>query len=75
MSYFVNTMPNIRLTEPKVPHFPIKPQESINISDTTKIEKLINNTISYLSLLEKYHSSVTKLVTEVNNGLDKLLMA
>jgi len=74
MAYFINTMPDIRLTEPKVPHFPTKAKESVKITDLEEVKHLINNIVPYLTVLEKYHAAITKLVNEANNGLDKLLL-
>tara|TARA_B110000908_G_C10259965_1_gene458450 strand:+ start:1796 stop:2446 length:651 start_codon:yes stop_codon:yes gene_type:complete len=73
MAYFVNSYPNIKLTEPKLPHFPLLPRESVSVNNKDRIKKLINNSMSYLSSMEKFHSSMTKLSIEVNSGLDKII--
>ena len=73
MAYFVTTYPNVKLTEPKVPHFPFLPRESVSIDNIDKLTKLIDNTLPYLNILEKFHSAMTKLSIEINSGLDKLI--
>lgn len=73
MSYFVGSMSNIKLTEPKVPHFPSYPRRSVRIDNREDLKKLINEIISYLNILERYHTSITKLIIECNAGLDKIL--
>lgn len=73
MSYFIKTYPNIRLTEPKVPHFPSLPRFSTSIDKKKEVRKLIEETIPYLTVLERFHSAMTKLAIEVNTGMDKLI--
>jgi hypothetical protein len=73
MTYFVNTYPNVKLTEPKLPHFPLLPRESVPIANKDRVKKLINDMMDYLSSIERFHSSMTKLSIEVNSGLDKLI--
>lgn len=72
-SYFYNNIPNIYLPDPKTPQFPNLPRYSALIKESDKIIKLIENTIPYLNVLEKYHGNVYKLVSYCNEGLDKIL--
>ncbi len=73
ISYFYNTNPNIYLPDPKTPQFPNLPRQSINIKDEKKIIHLIEDTIPYLSILEKYHMNIYKLISYCNEGLEKII--
>lgn len=72
-SYFIHKLPNIELTQAKVPHFPILPKESVSIKEKEKVIKLINDTIPYLNILEIFHNNLTKLINQTNRGLEQLL--
>jgi hypothetical protein len=72
-SYFLNTIPNIELSEAKIPHFPILPRETVLIEDKEKVKKMIEETIPYLNVLEILHNNTSKLIEQVNFGIEVLL--
>lgn len=73
ISYFYVSFPSIYLPEPKSPQLPALPRESLNIKDKKRIEDMIKETIPYLNTLEQYHMSVYKLISNTNQGLDRIL--
>lgn len=73
MTYFVKVYPNVNLPEPKIPHFSHLPRESVSIKNTKKVEKLIKDSIPYLTMLEQFHGAMAKLLIQLNKGLDKLI--
>jgi len=72
-SYFLNTIPNIELSEAKIPHFPILPRETVLVEDKEKIKKMIEETIPYLNVIEILHNNTSKLIEQVNFGIEVLL--
>ena len=73
MCYFLKAYPNIKLTEPRVPHFPQLPRNSVVISNKKDVRKLIEDSMPYLNVLEQFHSAMTKLAIETIAGLDKVI--
>ena len=74
LSYFYTSQPNIYLPEPKPPHLPPLPRESVNINNKNAIIRIIKGIVPYLSGIEQYHMSIYKLINYSNQGLNKLLM-
>ena len=74
-SYFVHVVPNIVLSEPILPKFPKLPVQTYpNKKDNyKKIKKLIEDTIPYLEVLEKYHHKFFDLISETNAGLEAII--
>ena len=73
ISYFYVSYPNIYLPEPKSPILPPLPRESVSIKNKKELKCLINETIPYLEILERYHMDMYRLVNTTNGGLEKIL--